>query len=108
MHLALYSRSVFSVVITFLRTPLAPTIAIAVAAAANFGGASAAGLMGSSEEIPDQIVPGSITSDQVTPLDAFGHFGGLFEARFYQAHVTADDPRDKSGRRRLCTAWIWP
>jgi predicted GIY-YIG superfamily endonuclease len=95
MHLALYSQSVFSVVITFLRTPLAPTIAIAVAAAANFGGASAAGLMGSSEEIPDQIVPGFVAPTQATPLDAFGYLGGLFEARFYQAHVTTDEPRDE-------------
>ena len=32
---------------------------------------------------------------QATPLDAFGYLGGLFEARFYQAHVTTDDPRDE-------------
>jgi hypothetical protein len=33
--------------------------------------------------------------DQTAPLDAFGYLGGLFEARFYQAHATADDPRDE-------------
>jgi len=34
-------------------------------------------------------------TSQATPLDAFGYLGGLFEARFYQAHATADDPRDE-------------
>ena len=34
-------------------------------------------------------------TSQATPLDAFGYLGGLFEARFYQAHVTTDDPRDE-------------
>ena len=34
-------------------------------------------------------------ASQATPLDAFGYLGGLFEARFYQAHVTTDDPRDE-------------
>jgi hypothetical protein len=32
---------------------------------------------------------------QTAPLDAFGYLGGLFEARFYQAHATTDDPRDE-------------
>ncbi len=32
---------------------------------------------------------------QAAPLDAFGYLGGLFEARFYQAHETTDDPRDE-------------
>src|ERR1700746_2162289 len=90
MHLAANS-----VVMAFLRAPLAPTIAIAIASMASFGEANAVDMMDTSEEIPDQIVPGSITSGQVTPLDAFGHLGGLFEARFYQAHVTTDDPRDE-------------
>ena len=95
MHLALCSHSFFSVVMAFLRVPLAPTIAIAIASMASFGEANAVDMTDTSEEIPDQIVPGSITSGQVTPLDAFGHLGGLFEARFYQAHVTTDDPRDE-------------
>ena len=95
MHLALCSRSVFSVVITFLRAPLAPTIAIAIASMASFGGANALDLMDSSEEIADQTVPGFSAPSQATPLDAFGYLGGLFEARFYQAHVTTDDPRDE-------------
>jgi hypothetical protein len=34
-------------------------------------------------------------SSQAAPLDAFGYLGGLFEARFYQAHATTDDPRDE-------------
>src|SRR5246127_510349 len=90
MHLAANS-----VVMAFLRAPLAPTIAIAIASMASFGEANAVDMMDTSEEIPDQTVPGSITSGQVTPLDAFGYLGGLFEARFYQAHVTTDDPRDE-------------
>jgi hypothetical protein len=76
MHLALCSQSVFSVVIAFLRTPLVPTIAIAVASVANFGGANAVDLMDSSEEMPDQIVPSFIGPAPVTPLDAFGYLGG--------------------------------
>jgi hypothetical protein len=43
-----------------------------------------------SEETLDRIMP-----DQETPLDALGYLGGLFEARFYQPHSTADDPRDE-------------
>jgi predicted GIY-YIG superfamily endonuclease len=88
-------HSFFSVVMAFLRAPLAPTIAIAIASMASFGEANAVDMMDTSEEIPDQIVPGSITSGQVTLLDAFGYLGGLFEGRFYQAHVTTDDPRDE-------------
>ena len=34
-------------------------------------------------------------ASQAMPLDSFGYLGGLFEARFYQAHVTTDDPRDE-------------
>src|SRR6516225_2833978 len=94
MQLALRSHSVFSVVAPFLR-PLAPTIAIAIASMASFGEANALDGMDTSEEIPDQIVFGFVAPSQVTPLDAFGYLGGLFEARFYQAHVTTDDPRDE-------------
>src|SRR6516165_1207427 len=90
--LALCSRSIFSVGV-FLRATLASTIAIAIAFMASFGEANAG--MDTSEEIPDQIVPGFVAPSQVTPLDAFGYLGGLFEARFYQAHVTTDDPRDE-------------
>jgi len=39
-------------------------------------------------------------TSQATPLDAFGYLGGLFEARFYQAHVTTDDPLDGTHRSR--------
>jgi len=95
MHLALCSHSNFTVVIPFLRAPLASTIAIAIASMASFGEANAVDLMDSLEEIPDQIVLGFIAPGQVTPLDAFGYLGGLFEACFYQAHATTDDPRDE-------------
>jgi soluble lytic murein transglycosylase-like protein len=37
----------------------------------------------------------NFASNQAAPLDAFGYLGGLFEARFYQAHATTDDPRDE-------------
>jgi predicted GIY-YIG superfamily endonuclease len=92
MHLALCSQSVLSVVVSFLRAPLAPTIAIAIGSMANLVAANAADLMAFSEEIADQTVP---APSQATPLDAFGYLGGLFEARFYQAHATSDDPRDE-------------
>ena len=91
--LALCSQS-FSVVV-FLRATLASTIAIAIASLASFGEANALDLVDTSEEMPDQIVPGFVAPSQATPLDAFGHLGGLFEARFYQAHLTTDDPRDE-------------
>ena len=44
-----------------------------------------------------QAKSGNFTEEisQATPLDAFGYFGGLFEARFYQAHATTDDPHDE-------------
>ena len=29
------------------------------------------------------------------PLDAFGHLGGLIEARFYEPHAATDDPREE-------------
>jgi len=90
--LAFYSQSIFSVVV-FLRATLASTIAIAIAFMASFGEANAG--MDTSEEIPDQIVPAFVAPSQATPLDAFGYLGGLFEARFYQAHATTDDPRDE-------------
>jgi hypothetical protein len=80
-------------VVGFLRATLASTIAIAIAFMASFGEANAG--MDTSREIPDQIAPGFVAPSQATPLDAFGFLGGLFEARFYQAHVTTDDPRDE-------------
>src|SRR5262249_42090655 len=92
--LALCSQSIFSVVV-FLRPTLASTIAIAIAFMASFGEANAVDMMDTSEEIPDQIVPSFITSGEVTPLDAFGYLGGLFEARFYEPHSTTNDPRDE-------------
>jgi predicted GIY-YIG superfamily endonuclease len=44
-----------------------------------------------SKEAPDQIV----SVQEAMPLDAFGYLGGLFEARFYEPHSTAGDPRDE-------------
>ena len=84
------SRSISSVVVPFLRVPLATTIAIAIASLASLGEANSMDRTIFSEEIPDRIVP-----DQAMPLDAFGYLGGLFEARFYQPHSTTDDPRDE-------------
>ena len=65
MHLALCSQSVFSVVISFLRAPLAPTIAIAIASMASFGKANAVDRTDASEQIPDQIVSGFTAPSQV-------------------------------------------
>jgi hypothetical protein len=43
----------------------------------------------------------SIASDQELPLDALGYLGGLFEARFYEPHARADDPRDEIRGSRI-------
>jgi Transglycosylase SLT domain len=90
MHRNISSRSISSVVLPFLRVPLATTLAIGIASLACLGEANSTDRTIFSEEIPDQIVP-----DQVLPIDAFGYLGGLFEARFYQPHSTTDDPRDE-------------
>ena len=82
------SRSISSVVVPFLRLPLAATIAIA--ALPSIAKANSMDQTILSEETPDRIV-----SDEVMPLDALGYLGGLFEARFYQPHSTTDDPRDE-------------
>jgi hypothetical protein len=84
------SRSICSVVVPFLRVPLATTIAIAIASLATLGEANSMDQAIFSEEVADRLVP-----DEVMPLDAFGYLGGLFEARFYQPHSTTDDPRDE-------------
>ena len=72
------------------RVPLATTMAIVMAILASLGQASAMDGAIYSEETLDRIMP-----DQETPLDALGYLGGLFEARFYQPHLTTDDPRDE-------------
>jgi len=82
MHRNVRSRSIF------LRTPLATTIAIAIASLASLGQANSTDLTVFSEEVPDRIIP-----DEGMPLDALGYLGGLFEAKFYQPHSTSDDPR---------------
>jgi predicted GIY-YIG superfamily endonuclease len=82
------SRSISSIVVPFLRLPLATTVAIAaLASIAQANSMDRAILL---EETPDRIV-----SDEEMPLDALGYLGGLFEARFYQSHLTTDDPRDE-------------
>jgi hypothetical protein len=91
---SLFAVSFFAV-IPFLRAPLALTIAIAIASMASFGEANAMDQTDASEQIPDQIVPGSTAPSQIAPLDAFGYLGGLFEARLYQAHATTADPRNE-------------
>ena len=82
------SRSIFSVVGPFLRLPLATTVAIA--ALANVTQANSMDRSILLEETRDRSV-----SDEEMPLDALGYLGGLFEARFYQSHLTTDDPRDE-------------
>jgi hypothetical protein len=73
MHWNICSRSICSVVVSLLRVPVATAFALAVSPLASFGGAA----------------------DQAMPLDALGFLGGLFEARFYQPHLTTGDPRDE-------------
>jgi hypothetical protein len=90
MHRNICSRSISSVVVPFLRVPLAPTIAIVMAALVSPGQANSMDQTILSEETLNRIVP-----DQAMPLDALGYLGGLFEARFYQPHSTTDDPRDE-------------
>jgi hypothetical protein len=67
---SLFAVSFFAV-IPFLRAPLALTIAIAIASMASFGEANAMDQTDASEQIPDQIVPGSTAPSQIAPLDAF-------------------------------------
>ena len=82
------SRSIFSVVGPFLRLPLATTVAIAALAYVTQANSMDRSIL--LEETRDRIV-----SDEEMPLDALGYLGGLFEARFYQSHLTTDDPRDE-------------
>ena len=91
MHRNICSRSISSVVVPFLRAPLATTIAIAITSLACLGQANSVERVSFSEEDADQVVSGQ----EAMPLDAFGYLGGLFEARFYQPHSTTDDPRDE-------------
>jgi hypothetical protein len=91
MHRNICSRSISSVVVPFLRTPLATTIAVSLVSLAYLGHANSTERATFSEEVPDQIV----SDQEVMPLDAFGYLGGLFEARFYEPHSTTDDPRDE-------------
>jgi hypothetical protein len=86
MHWDICSRSIASVVVHFLRVPLAATIAIA--SLAGLGEADSMDRTFFSEKIAGRLVP-----DQVMSVDAFGYLGGLFEARFYERHSTTDDPR---------------
>ena len=82
------SRSIFSAVGPFLRLPLATTVAIAALAYVTQANSMDRSIL--LEETRDRIV-----SDEEMPLDALGYLGGLFEARFYQPHLTTDDPRDE-------------
>jgi hypothetical protein len=91
MNRNICSRSISSVVVPFLREPLATTIAISLVSLACLGHANATERATFSEEVADQIVP----DQEAMSLDAFGYLGGLFEARFYQPHSTTDDPRDE-------------
>jgi hypothetical protein len=43
----------------------------------------------------DQITTDEINPDHAPAIDALGYLGGLFEARFYEAHATTGDPREE-------------
>ncbi len=90
MHRNICSRSICTLVVSLLRVSVATAIALAVAPLASFGGVASVDITIAREEAPERIV-----SDQAMPLDAFGYLGGLFEARFYQAHSTTGDPNDE-------------
>ena len=90
MHRNICSRSISSVLVPFLRTPFATTIAISLVSLAYLGHANSTERATFSEEVPNQI-----SDQEVMPLDAFGYLGDLFEARFYQPHSITDDPRDE-------------
>ena len=88
MQYPAFLQSISAVVTACLRLTLAIAIAAAIAPSASVGQAISM----------DQTTPAdetSIASDQELPLDALGYLGGLFEARFYEPHATADDPRDE-------------
>ena len=89
MHRNIRSRSISPAVVPTLRVPLA--IAISLVSLACLGDANSMERAISSEEVADQIA----SDHEITPLDAFGYLGGLFEARFYQPHSTTDDPREE-------------
>jgi hypothetical protein len=73
-----------------LPASLATSIAIAIASWGSFCEANPMEPTIVEEKTIDRII-----SDQVMPVDAFGYLGGLSEARFYQPHSTADDPREE-------------
>ena len=86
MHRNTRLRLIASAVVRLLQLPLATTIAIAIAASPSLGEANP--LDQKTEETTDLTVP-----DQALPIDALGYVGGLSEARFYEPHLTTDDPR---------------
>jgi soluble lytic murein transglycosylase-like protein len=88
MHYPAFSWLISAGVTLCLRATLATALAAAVASLAGVGQAVSM----------DQATPAdepSITSDQELLLDALGYLGGLFEARFYEPHLTTDDPREE-------------
>ena len=78
------------VLLPFLWLPLAITLASTVAFSASLAEPNSMDQTIYAETVTDQTV-----SDQQLPLDALGYLGGLFEARFYEPHLTTDDPRDE-------------
>ena len=88
MQYPAFLQSISAVVTACLRLTLVTAIGAAIGPSASVGQAISM----------DQTTPAdetSIASDQELPLDALGYLGGLFEARFYEPHVTADYPRDE-------------
>jgi predicted GIY-YIG superfamily endonuclease len=88
MQYPAFLQSISAVVTACLRLTLATAIAAAIAPSASVGQAISMDQTTRADET-------SIASDQELPLDALGYLGGLFEARFYEPHATADDPRDE-------------
>jgi predicted GIY-YIG superfamily endonuclease len=88
-HFSLFRGSIS----TAARAYLGPILAIVTAAAAcSLAGIGEAASLDST--IPSIDAP--IPADQnLSPLDAMGFLGGLFEARFYEPHATTGDVRDE-------------
>jgi hypothetical protein len=102
MYRTIGSRPIALVAAVFVRMSLSAAIAVAVSPLASLSEASSMERATISQDAPDQIV----SDQEVTPLDAFGYLGGLIEARFYEPIRPRTVRTTKSGRRRICMAWM--
>jgi hypothetical protein len=88
MQFPAFRGSMSAVATAYLRLTLAIVTAVAASSLASIGEAASM-----DPTIP--TIEASTPTDQDLPLDAMGYLGGLFEARFYEPHAGAGDPRDE-------------